>query len=306
MTITIHLEIGARERMWIALVLSVLIHLATLWKLPSIELSRSPEVGERTGPLVVQLMPPRVATPARPPSPPAAPRAQPRSQPRAQIAPRPAPQPAPRRPGQPARPTPPPVIARNEPAPALSVPQPRPVPQPPPKTPAAPATDFGSMVQSRQVARGESPEPAPPSTPSAASEPSAASKAEDENARANRIAAANLGLNRRPTFGPTPRGGGVFQITRRSYDYAEFLFYGWNKDIRRDTVQTIEVRKGNESDIRIAIIRRMIAIIRDHEQGDFIWESQRLNRNVQLSARPRDQPGLEAFLWREFFEGERP
>ena len=72
-----------------------------------------------------------------------------------------------------------------------------------------------------------------------------------------------------------------------------FLFLGWNKEIRRDTSQKIEVRKGQASDIRIAVVRRMIAIIREHEKEDFIWESQRLSRDVTLSARLRDTAGLE-------------
>ncbi|MDB5863019.1 MAG: hypothetical protein JWO70_825, partial [Betaproteobacteria bacterium] len=67
----------------------------------------------------------------------------------------------------------------------------------------------------------------------------------------------------------------------------------------------IEVRKGSNSDIRIAVVRRMIGIIRDHEQGDFVWESRRLGRNVDLSARQRDTAALEAFLMKEFFEDDR-
>jgi hypothetical protein len=198
------------------------------------------------------------------------------------------------------------VIARREPAPAapkIAPPAPPVVPAPTPAPSATSPPDLASYIEARRRARGEA---APPSEAAAPSEPAPASKGEDENARANRIAAANLGLNRTPTFGPDPRrGGGIFSITRMSYDYAEFLFYGWNRDIRRDTVQTIEVRVGSEKNIRIAVIRRMIAIIRDHEQGDFVWESQRLGRNVTLSARPKDQPGLEAFLWQEFFEDPR-
>ena len=124
---------------------------------------------------------------------------------------------------------------------------------------------------------------------------------EDDNARANRLAAANLGSNRKPVFGPERRGGGVFHIQRMGYDYAEFLFFGWNKDIRRNTQQLIEVRKGGNSDMRIAVVRRMIAIIREHEQGDFVWESQRLGSNVILSARAKDNAGLEEFMMREFF-----
>jgi hypothetical protein len=138
----------------------------------------------------------------------------------------------------------------------------------------------------------------PPAAPSVAGTPSV----EDENTRANRIAAANLGSDRTPTFGADKnRGGGIFSIQRLGYDYAEFLFFGWNKDIARNTTQVIEVRKGNNSDIRIAVVRRMIVIIREHESGDFVFESRRLGRNVTLSARPRDNAGLEDFMMREFF-----
>ena len=45
----------------------------------------------------------------------------------------------------------------------------------------------------------------------------------------------------------------------------------------------------------------MIALIRENTQDDFIWVSQRLGRNVTLSARPRDNAGLEDFMMRDFF-----
>ena len=93
----------------------------------------------------------------------------------------------------------------------------------------------------------------------------------------------------------------MFDVTYTSYEYAEFVFFGWNKEIRRDTSQKIEVRRGPHPDIKIAIIRRMIGIIREHETEDFTWESIRLGRYVTLSARPQDQAGLENFLMQEFF-----
>jgi hypothetical protein len=130
-----------------------------------------------------------------------------------------------------------------------------------------------------------------------------APSAEDDKARSNRIAAANLATQRQLTFGYDPKqGGGVFQITRMGYNNAEFLFFGWNKDIRRNTKQLIEVQKGNNADTRIAVVRKMISIIREYEQEDFLWESQRLGRNLMLSARARDNAGLEEFLMHEFFD----
>jgi hypothetical protein len=164
---------------------------------------------------------------------------------------------------------------------------------PPPAATRAPEGDLASLVEARRRAREQAAAPASP--PGARAE-------EDANARATRLAAANLGSNRRPSFGSDPRkGGGVFAIERISHDTAEFTFFGWNKEIQRNTLQLIEVRKGNEPDIRTAVIRRMIVIIREQEKDDFVWESKRLGRDVILSARPRDTGGLEEFLMREFF-----
>ncbi len=95
--------------------------------------------------------------------------------------------------------------------------------------------------------------------------------------------------------------GGIFAITRMDYDDAEFLFFGWKDDAGRKPTQAFEVRLGANPDMRIAVVRRMIALIREHEQGDFQWQSWRLNRIVVLSARPEDNVGLEDFLLREFF-----
>ncbi len=151
---------------------------------------------------------------------------------------------------------------------------------------------MASYIEARRRARG-APEPAAP--------------AEDDDARRKRIVAGNLGSQREQAFGYDPaRGGGVFQIESMSLDYAEFLFHGWNRDVGRNTKQLIEVRRGNNSDIRIAVVRRMIAIIRDYEREDFVWQSDRLGRSITLSARARDNAGLEEFMMREFFFSANP
>ena len=158
---------------------------------------------------------------------------------------------------------------------------------------------MSSYIEARRQARAQT-APAPASVGSTA-------PGEDENARANRIAAANIGSDRAPAFGSDrQRGYGVFDIRRLGYDSAEFAFYGWSKDINRNTTQLVEVQKGSNSDIRIAVVRRMIAIIRERETEDFVWESKRLNRSVTLSARARDNSGLEEFMMREFFSAAGP
>jgi hypothetical protein len=63
-------------------------------------------------------------------------------------------------------------------------------------------------------------------------------------------------------------------------------------------------REGNPS-IEVAVVRKMISIIREYAKEDFTWESQRLGRDVQLSARLSDNAGLEDFMMQEFFSHVR-
>jgi hypothetical protein len=65
------------------------------------------------------------------------------------------------------------------------------------------------------------------------------------------------------------------------------------------------LRRGNASDIRLAIVRKMIAIIREHEPEEFVWDSTRLGRSLTLSSRLRDNSGLEEFMMQEFFTAKR-
>ena len=157
-------------------------------------------------------------------------------------------------------------------------------------------SDLSSYIASRQRERAASEDPgAKPSPP-----------AEDANSRANRIATANLAPPQYLTFGSDPtRSGGVFHVTSMSLDYGEFRFYGWNIDMGRRTLQQIEVKRGTASDIRLAMVRKMIEIIRHYQPVEFTWESQRLGRSVTLSSLPRDSAGLEDFMMLEMFGGQQ-
>lgn len=259
-------------RIWVMIALSILLHIAALWELPPISV-RLPGLGEdpdKRASLSIRLVPPGppapadsvLSLPAPEPAPPQVRRPKPVPQPRAT----------------------PPVIALKQPAPssapdAPSIPAPRP----------APAGDMASYIEARRRARGETDSAVPPAPESA-------------EARAKRLVAGNLESTRETAFGYDPnRGGGVFQIQSLNIDYAEFLFLGWNKDVGRNTKQLIEVRRGNNSDIRLAVVRKMIAIIREYEREEFLWQSRRLGRSITLSARARDNAGLEDFMMREFF-----
>jgi len=198
------------------------------------------------------------------------------------------------------------VIAQDKPAPVTI--DTTPPAQPPAATPrvdtapvaSPPAPDLTSYIEARRRARGEA---SPLSAPSSAKTP-----AESDIERRDRIVASNLGLDRTPTFGREAlNAGGIFEIKEMHYDDAQFYFFGFDKDIRRNARQLISVRRGDNRDIRIAIVRRMIEIIRESTTADFEWISQRSKRQFTLSARPADNAALEEFIMRDLFaEGPRP
>jgi hypothetical protein len=294
-------DVVAIPILWLALLLSVHFHAAMLWFwLPQLPHPSLDEINPGTAAtvLVTRLVPtPSVATvpESPPPSPPPAAAAPAARRAPSRVAPvRPPPVP-PRAPA-----TSPPIVA---PAP-VPVERPSPPDAPPPvaaPTPPRPQPDgdLASYIEARRRARGD------PQTITGQGVASNAPAAETESQRKDRIIAANLAASReQPTFGYDPKsGGGVFQLTHVGYDYAEFYFTGWNKDIGRRAKQLIEVRKGDNSDIHLAVVRAMIGIIRAEVQGDFTWRSERMGQPVVMSARPSDNAALEAFLIQEFFSG---
>jgi len=149
--------------------------------------------------------------------------------------------------------------------------------------------DLSAYIAARRRERGES--------------PPAASAEERETARRDQIVASNLAsVNAYGSGGAQSHYGGVFSIARMGESDGEFMFHGWNTTIHRQLSQRVEVQRGSEINIRVAMIRRMIAIIRDYEQGDFVWDSRRLAREITLSARLSDSDELETFLMAEFFD----
>ena len=274
-------ESVAIPTLWLAMALSLLLHaLLLLGWLPKVMTSpiEDPRQGKQGGSIAVRLAPPPrpVPPPAAPSAPPSAPakaqaKAQQSSRPLATKAPQPKPAPK--------------ILAAERSPAAVAAPA-------EPSRPSAKG-DLAAYVEARRSAREAPPQPAP-------------RPAETEQERDNRIVAERLGLTRTPTFGSEKqKGGGIFQLQRVTSDEAEFFFFGWNKAIQRRSRQMIEVRRGNNPTIEIAVVRRMIAIIREYVKEDFTWESQRLHRDVELSARLSDNAGLEDFMMQEFFSQVR-
>lgn len=108
--------------------------------------------------------------------------------------------------------------------------------------------------------------------------------------------AANITRNLQPSG-----TNGVFQILRMDAHTAVFDFRGWKNEYSASHREVYEVAAGPDGDVRRAMVRKMIEIIRRYYSGDFNWDSQRLGRVIVLSARPQDNDGLEDVLQQEFF-----
>lgn len=101
-----------------------------------------------------------------------------------------------------------------------------------------------------------------------------------------------------------PGVGGIFQITRMGVRSAQFLFRAWKSDASNPRREVIEVTAGPDGDIQLALVRKMIELIRQYHKEEFQWESYRLDRVVTMSARMEDSKALEDFLIREFFDAK--
>ena len=94
---------------------------------------------------------------------------------------------------------------------------------------------------------------------------------------------------------------GIFEITSKSSRRITFSFKGWTNDYSNARREYFEVEAMQDEDVRLLAVQKMISLIRTHYQGDFNWESQRLNRTVVKSARLEDNAELENFLMMEFY-----
>jgi type IV secretory pathway VirB10-like protein len=217
--------------------------------------------------------------------------------------------------------------ARPQPAQPPKPPQPKPVAKQPPKVAkAAPRAQPSKTRPKKEVPKEEVYVPpvvariAPPKQDEpqdmqgqiaarraqrAAAQPQPEPQESDE-ARGQRIARANIAGAQGGSSGSERNGsGGIFSIVNQNARSAEVKFRGWNSNFKRNWTQQVQVERGLEPDIETAIVKKMIELIRKEKPGDFVWDSHRLGRHVNLSARVADTAELQAFLLKEFFPDYR-
>ena len=164
-----------------------------------------------------------------------------------------------------------------------------------PPAEAAPEDDFSARLAARQRQRAAA------ETQERAQQEARGTPEQQDNERGKQIALANIASQLRSAGLERDDTNGLFQLQHVGPHHAEFLFRGWKKEARRNWSQQLDVEQGTETTIRIAVVKKMIEIIRQYTQADFTWESRRLGKQIHLSARLEDALGLQQFLLREFF-----
>jgi len=125
--------------------------------------------------------------------------------------------------------------------------------------------------------------------------------AEDAPQSPNDIARANIQAQRGWMGMDKDKSGGIFEVRDKTPFRASLIFRGWNANVSRSAQQNIAVERGNDESIEIAIVNKMIEMIRKKTSTDIPWRSQRLGRVITLSARLKDTAELQQFLMREMF-----
>lgn len=166
--------------------------------------------------------------------------------------------------------------------------EPKPVTQPPP-----PEMDMQAYIDARRKARG-------------AKDPSDQPSEESENARATRIAQANIAAANGRSRGDDGPDKGLFSMTNKTFHSVDLQFRGMNPNFKRRWLQQVTVEQGNEADLETAVIKKMIEMIRKEVKGDnFTWTTHS-QRAVLMSARPENTEQLFAFLMKDTFPDYKP
>ncbi|TXI95533.1 MAG: hypothetical protein E6Q34_02860 [Burkholderiaceae bacterium] len=99
--------------------------------------------------------------------------------------------------------------------------------------------------------------------------------------------------------------GGLFTILNKGVRTATFSFRGW--EVRPGGGRQIyEVDAGLGGNVELAIIKKMMEVIRTRFKKTAPWESNRLGSVIMISMLPEDTEETERFLMKEMFESDHP
>ncbi|WMW81054.1 hypothetical protein RF679_01935 [Undibacterium cyanobacteriorum] len=99
--------------------------------------------------------------------------------------------------------------------------------------------------------------------------------------------------------------GGLFTILNKGVRTATFSFRGW--EMRGGLGRQIyEVDAGLGGNVELAVVKKMLEVIRTRFKKQAPWESTRLGRVVMISMLPEDSEETERFLMKEMFDSDHP
>ena len=176
----------------------------------------------------------------------------------------------------------PPVIATQKPQSNNQFQVPTKQPEPPKPTPADQPVDMMALVNANRQRRQSE-------------EQSATAKERGTPNEDQRDAVIKRNLAQEGT-------NGIFQVRDVGLHTAQLSFKGWKNNYNNARLEIFDVQAKPGETIELAIVRKMIVIIRKDYSGDFEWESQRLGHSITKSARIEDTAELEQFLMREMFQ----
>lgn len=165
--------------------------------------------------------------------------------------------------------------------------------KPPQKFDESKPVDMQAFIEARRKQRGAATGSEQPSE-------------ESEAAKGTRNALANIAAINGRGREDRNESGGVFSVSNKTFHSMDLKFRGWNPNFQRRWLTQVTVEQGSEPDIEIAVVKKMIELIRREKKGDFEWDSHRLGRIVKLSARPEDTDALMTFLFKEMFPEYKP
>jgi hypothetical protein len=194
----------------------------------------------------------------------------------------------------------PPVIATHRPKsptkPAFTV-APPPVVEPPNSPPVVSEqpSDMSAMLEAKRNKRQN--EEAQAALENAEAAAGSNGPSVDERIASN--------INRNLRKSKSDGTGGMFQITHVGVREGEFRFNGWHPG-SDNWHESYTVDAGIGGNVRLAIVKKVIEVIRKYKTGDFEFDSRKLGRSVTMSARPEDNDALVEFLMKEFFDESAP
>jgi len=176
----------------------------------------------------------------------------------------------------------PPVMATQKPQSNNQFQVPTKQPEPPKPTPADQPVDMMALVNANRQRRQSE-------------EQSATAKERGTPNEDQRDAVIKRNLAQEGT-------NGIFQVRDVGLHTAQLSFKGWKNNYNNARLEIFDVQAKPGETIELAIVRKMIVIIRKDYSADFEWESQRLGHSITKSARIEDTAELEQFLMREMFQ----